>query len=246
MNQAFTTSLYHEAQTSMTYVSHPDYSSSLWDFPSVDDCFRNEALPASVCPLDTAGAFAATLVPVPDSIPSLSPNSTLPASSSFTSLSQVNGTTKAPELYNKSNFNVDAAFLEPEQVVRTRPRGRPRKDLSKKQTTLPPSDSLMKYRAKNRRASARCREKEKAQAAALDEVFQKQLQRNLALKQREADLREELFSLQMQALHHGSCECEEVKCYNRQRAQEIAIAWHLKSDQESNHGIGLGAQDIFL
>jgi len=141
---------------------------------------------------------------------------------------QINRTNETAIQSNKTHPGVWCPLVEPEQIIESRPRGRPRKDWSKKEAPAPPTDSLTKYRAKNRKASARCREKERAQAVALEKVHQEQTERNVGLKQKETELREELFGLQMQALHHEYCECKDVQSYNKRRAQEIADSWDLR------------------
>jgi hypothetical protein len=61
----------------------------------------------------------------------------------------------------------------------------------------------------------------------MEEAFQEQLKRNAVLKQKEADLREMLFGLQIQALHHEYCECRDLQGYNGRRAQDVANTWNL-------------------
>lgn len=48
------------------------------------------------------------------------------------------------------------------------------------------------------------------------------------MKQKEAELREELFGLKMQALRHRNCECGDVQSYNGRRAQDVVKACNLK------------------
>ncbi|KAG9605547.1 hypothetical protein KCU77_g892, partial [Aureobasidium melanogenum] len=193
-----------------------------------DDFFQIEAAFALMYPTDHLGALSSTFLPSPDSIPSLLPDRlplTQPTSASLESWN--NQAICQTTLLRSPEVNAETTLEKPRQVTKTRPRGRPRKDLSRKETTPPPSDNVDRYRAKNRRASARCREKERSQAAALEDAFQEQNKRNLELKQTTAALREELYDLQMQALQHGGCCCEDVQGYNQRRAQSIAVAWDL-------------------
>ncbi|KEQ68161.1 hypothetical protein M436DRAFT_68412 [Aureobasidium namibiae CBS 147.97] len=227
MNHDLSALLYPEEDLAMACISYCNDPLPLWNLSTADDCLRDEALPTLLPLTGMIEAFPATLEPTLSSVSSLSSVSTLPASSASTNLSKVNESTEASTLHNKSKYSLNSTTLGSEQTIKTRPRGRPRKDWSKKQATPPPTDRLTKYRAKNRRASARCREKERAQADELERAFQEQLQRNAALKQRAADLREELFDLQLQALHHTDCKCSDVQSYNERRAQDVANAWNL-------------------
>ncbi|CAD0094287.1 unnamed protein product [Aureobasidium mustum] len=215
--------------TSTTTLEYKDSidSTSPWDITTIDNFFQIGTSFAFMQP-DQLGAFSNSSLPFLDSDLSLLPES-LPSTQSTSTLppSWNNQITCQSTLSSKSESTMHAASEGIQQATKPQPRGRPRKDLSKKPTTSPPSDSIDKYRAKNRRASARCREKERNQAAALEEAFQEQTKRNLALKQATTDLREELFYLQMQALQHGNCGCEDVQRYNQHRAQSIAEAWEL-------------------
>lgn len=203
-------------------------STSPFSLTTVDDLFQIEAALAPMYPTDHLGVLSSTLLPSSDSLPSLLSDPvplTQPISASLQSWN--NQTTFQTTLLRNPEIKAETTSEQSRQVTGTRPRGRPRKDLSRKEATPPPSVNADKYRAKNRRASARCREKERSQAAALEEAFQEQTKRNLALKQTTAALREELFGLQMQALQHGSCCCEDIQGYNQRRAQDIAVAWDL-------------------
>lgn len=203
---------------------------SFWNDPTVEDLSQDNAPTNSRRLRDTVEAGPGILVPAVNLIPSCSSEVGASGFSTFTSLlPQVDRMNTAATQCSKSCPSIYCPLGSSAQVVKTRPRGRPRKDFSKKEAASPPSDSLTRYRAKNRRASARCREKERAQAAALERVFQEQLERNADLKQKQADLREELCGLQMQALHHENCGCGRVQSYNEQRAQDVANAWNLKT-----------------
>ncbi|KEQ58579.1 uncharacterized protein M437DRAFT_69920 [Aureobasidium melanogenum CBS 110374] len=184
------------------------------NFPSIETGF------SSMHHIGELGTVSNTFLPSPNSIPESLPN---PLSSTKAFLTSPDPWTKQDTCRTTDSI----VSQKTQQVSEFRTRGRPRKDLSKKETTQPPSDNINKYRAKNRRASARCREKERSQAAALEEAFQEQNRRNIALKQTTAALREELFCLQMQALQHGDCCCNDVQGYNQRRAQDIAVAWDL-------------------
>jgi hypothetical protein len=203
---------------------------SFWDYSTGQTSSQNNAPTTSRRLRDIDEVGSGILAPAANSIPLLLPEFEASTRSDLTSLlPQVHRTIKAATHGEKSSSSLCSPIGSSEQVVGTRPRGRPRKDFSKKDAPSPSSDSLTKYRAKNRRASARCREKERVQAAALEKNFLEQLERNADLKQKQADLREELFDLQMQALHHKNCDCGCVQSYNEQRAQDVASAWNLKT-----------------
>ena len=213
---------------------HPDLSLIDQDCfqsdPTNEDFFQNNASTTSARLIDLGGPGSGIFEPASNPLSTLSSESVpLTTSTCDSVILQVDRKYNVATQCNKSGDGLLPSASE--NLVTMRPRGRPRKDLSTKQTTPPPSDSLTKYRAKNRRASARCREKERAQAAALEKICQEQLERNATLKQKEVDLREELFGLQMQALHHGNCECGDVQSYNGRRAQDVAKAWNLDCRQ---------------
>lgn len=192
----------------------PFLLTSMDNFPSIETAF------SSMHHTGELGTVLNTFPPSPDSIPESLPD---PLSSTQPCSTSPSPWTKRDTLQTTNSI----ISQENRQVSDVRTRGRPRKDLSKKETTQPSSDKTDRYRAKNRKASARCREKERSQAAALEEAFQEQNRRNIALKQTTAALREELFGLQMQALQHGFCCCSDVQGYNQRRAQDIAVAWDL-------------------
>jgi hypothetical protein len=214
-------SLYHEDQSATAHVPGYDDPVPMWDCATIDDYFRSEVSVAH--PMDPNPSVAAR---ESSAIQPLE-HWHLTSSTITEDPSQINETTRAPISYNKSKYTVESTSLEPEQIVKTRPRGRPRKDTTKQEQLPASSDSLKKYQAKNRRASARCREKERAQVETLELDFKEQMERNLALKRNETALREELFRLQIQALHHGTCGCRDVQGYNKRRARDVAIAWNL-------------------
>lgn len=206
----------------------PMNSTSPFILATMDNLFQSETAFTCMQPTDGLAALSEPFLPSLESVPSLLPDP-LPLSQPIsTSLRPwENQITCQTGLLSKHNTNVDATSGGTQQVTETRPRGRPRKDLSKKEATPTPNNNVDKYRAKNRRASARCRERERSQAAALEIAFQEQTKRNSALKQTTTALQEELFALQMQALQHSHCACKGIHNYNRLRAQEVAVAWDL-------------------
>lgn len=206
-----------------------DFASPMlsWTFPSTDIFCDDGLLSGPTRTPNLFGAVSNANLPSFNSSHSLSPDSMPTTSSSSISHQSWISAEKDTTEHNAMTIPTTNAPSVPHPVTNTRPRGRPRKDLSKKETTPQPSNTMDKYRAKNRRASARCREKERHQAAELEKSFKEQTQRNLALKQTMTTLREELFCLQMQALQHDHCFCKDVQGYNQRRAQEIAVAWDL-------------------
>jgi hypothetical protein len=228
MDPSSIASLHHEDQSATAHVPGFDDAIPIWDFATIDNFLRSDA--TSVHPIDTVRCVPNPSVAACDLSAFQSLELSLLTSSTITEdPSQINGITRAPILYNNSKYTVESTSLQPEQIIKTRPRGRPRKDTTKQEQVTASSDSLKKYQAKNRRASARCREKERAQAETLELDFKEQMERNLVLKRKETALREELFSLQIQALHHDACGCRDMQGYNKRRAQDVAIAWNLGS-----------------
>ena len=80
-----------------------------------------------------------------------------------------------------------------------------------------------KYREKNRVAAAKCRAKKKEHVDGLEDNHRTQSALNIALKQTEKTLRDELSFWRTQALQHTFCNCRSIQDYNMQKAQNMAV-----------------------
>lgn len=85
-----------------------------------------------------------------------------------------------------------------------------------------------KYREKNRVAAAKCRAKKKEHIDHLEENHRTHSALNVALKQTEKSLRDQLSYWRTQALQHSHCNCRPIQDYNMRKAQALA--------DESNFG----------
>jgi len=85
-----------------------------------------------------------------------------------------------------------------------------------------PGGKREKYREKNRVAAAKCRAKKKEHVDHLEETHRTQSVLNVALKQTEKSLRDELSFWRTQALQHTFCQCHSIQEYNMRKARNLA------------------------
>ncbi|THX88822.1 hypothetical protein D6D08_03933 [Aureobasidium pullulans] len=127
-----------------------------------------------------------------------------------------------------SGFEVDAPFsIAPQSSlsskrpsVRSSQKSRKDSRVSEDGVT---GDKKDKYREKNRVAAAKCRAKKNEHTNHLEDTCRTQSVMNIALKQTEKSLRDELSFWRTQALQHTFCGCHSVQDYNLKKAQSIAF-----------------------
>ncbi|CAD0107157.1 unnamed protein product [Aureobasidium uvarum] len=227
MESTLTTTFTHNDQYLAAWIPDSVDSMSVLGCSTASGFFQDDIISTPTVSLNSVGPSSDEGVPMPNLLPSWSTD--FNSSKSLTSTSNLTWADESGLILHdsKSKSTGDATAAQPQRVVKTRARGRPRKGLSKDTGGPKRSDSLDECRAKNRKASARCREKERGQAAALEKAVQEQEERSSTLKQTATALQEELFCLQMQALQHVNCGCRDVHSYNEQRALVVATAWDL-------------------
>ncbi|THV71461.1 hypothetical protein D6D28_04408 [Aureobasidium pullulans] len=204
-----------------------------WQYPALEDIPLDQMLSAMPC--FTEDPYHRILAPSQLRPPLQTSQVDLELSPKATS----NPTLPISEMSPRASFDNSTIILNPSPVQSSkdtppkRPRGRPRKYLADGTSAEPKNDSLDRYRAKNRRASAKCREREKTQTASLQKTVAEQSYRNAELKRSVAQLREELYELKMSALRHVDCDCRRIQQYNEWKARDVANAWDLESKDDA-------------
>jgi len=99
-----------------------------------------------------------------------------------------------------------------------------------------------KYREKNRVAAAKCRAKKKDNVDTLEDRHRTHSVLNVALKQTEQSLRDELSYWRTQALQHSFCDCQSIQDYNMRKARNLAaesvlgdVSTHRPRSSDSHH-----------
>lgn len=250
-SERFTTTLLgYDEHISNACVSYPFNPMETWQYPALEDIPLDQMLSAMPCFTEDVGSYFETSAPAPFSMPALSPDTgsittaTTPSETSQVNLElspKASSKTALPnsEMSPRASFHNSTIILNPSPVQSSkdtppkRPRGRPRKYLADGTSAEPKNDSLDRYRAKNRRASAKCRERENTQTASLQKTVAEQSYRNAELKRSVAQLREELYDLEMSALRHVDCDYRRIQQYNEWKARDVANAWDLESKDDA-------------